>query len=87
MHKTRFGYFDDVDQEKPAFDPGLNIGCPVCGHQLDKPVVTTSLMLPQDGRSYFYRMHKQCWESMTEEERTLFDSDLIDALASAGNAN
>lgn len=87
MHKTHFGYFDDVEQGKPTFDPGLNVDCPACGRTLNAPVVTTSLMLPNDGRSYFYRMHKVCHSQLTDEEHMMFDSDIIDTVAMAQNTN
>jgi hypothetical protein len=88
-HKTHFGYFDDPDQTVPAFDPGLDAPCPAClnVHLGNWPVVTISLMVPGDNRSYFYRMHKRCYEQLNDDQRNIFDSDIIDAIMLARNVN
>jgi hypothetical protein len=82
-----FGYFDAPYQEIPAYDPGLGVDCPVCNRPLSRPVVTTSLMVPGDGRSYFYRMHKACRAGLTPEAETNIDSVLVDAVVAARNSN
>lgn len=76
-HKTHFGYFDDPDQTVPAFDPGLDAPCPACLNVRlgNWPVVTISLM------------HKRCYEQLTDDQRNMFDSDIIDAIMLARNVN
>lgn len=75
-----FGYFNDTSNN-PAYDPMHDAPCLIC----HKPwsvdnVVTPSLMIPNDNKSYFYRVHKTCYKSLSEEEKTLYDSSLIDNL-------
>ena len=88
---TLFGYFDSPDQTKPAFDPGLEIDCPFCDHELHNTthasVKTISLMLEGDNRSYFYRAHEVCYDVAWLEQITAVESALIDAIASARNTN
>ena len=67
VNKEVFGWFEDLGQ--PAHDPGMNGKCPICGLTLSAPVVTTSFMVPDDSRSYFYRTHKTC----TADEQTISD--------------
>lgn len=43
-------------------------------------MVTVSLMVPNDSKSYFYRMHKSCAELVSEEQERDIDSVLIDAI-------
>lgn len=47
-----YGYFTDASQANPVFDPGLNVPCPICAHDLDPVDVRTislngSRRLPQ----------------------------------------
>lgn len=81
---VHFGYFDDVDQEYPAYDPGLSINCPICERLLSAPMKTISVMLEGDSRSYFYRTHKACYESLSEEEATALDSQIVDVRGTQG---
>ena len=76
-----FGYFDSAHQTKPTFDPGLEALCPYCLRQLSRPVTTTSLMLPGDDRSFFYRAHKECGANATPEQEMEIESSLIDSRA------
>lgn len=87
MTKTIYGYFDSPDNETPAYDPALDVECPVCAEKLSLPVKTISLMLVGDNRSYFYRTHKTCYERLSSEEQTQLDSILIDAIANTKNTN
>lgn len=82
-----FGYFDDETQTEPAFDPGLNVLCPFCDKPLSHPMVTTSLMVPDDVRSYFYRAHKPCVDEAEPERVTAVDSLIIDAVYAARSAS
>jgi hypothetical protein len=86
MTAAIYGYFNDLSGT-PAYDPGLGVDCPVCHTPLCLPLVTISLMLPGDTRSYFYRAHKGCYSRLSADAQTELDSVLIDALAMARNTN
>ena len=73
-----FGYFDNAEQIIPAFDPGLNVLCPVCMLVLSPPIVTVDLFKPGDSRSYFYRVHKEC--SKDSKGIGVIESSLIDSI-------
>jgi guanylate kinase len=32
----------------------------------------------RNGKSYFFRSHKECWESLSDHEKWLIESSLID---------
>lgn len=83
MSDSIFGYFDRDDQPKPTFDPGLGALCPFCLTKLELPVRTTSLMLPGDTRSFFYRAHRPCAEFATEAQVTEIEGSLIDSRLNA----
>ena len=69
-----YGWFDSPEQEVPAYDPGPNIDCPFCKESLTCRAVTTiSLCAQESSRSYFYRVHKDCYEAGTPEERQFYD--------------
>lgn len=75
-----FGYFDDPDQTVPAFDPGLEVPCPICLCRIDRqPVKTISLMGTNGNRSYFFRAHKHCWNGASDEDKTKIEHSLIDS--------
>lgn len=81
LKKKLYGWFDSPGQEKPAYDPPKI--CLFCtkplGFYFDKSdVQCISLMGVTDKRSYFYRVHKACYESATPEEITLYESSIID---------
>lgn len=78
-----FGYFSEADQTKPAYEPALGVPCPYCLKKLELPVRTTSLMLPGDSRSYFYRAHLDCANAATEVEVQQVEGSLIDSRAEA----
>lgn len=78
IRKDIFGYFDDASQTKPAHDPGMETICPFCGKNLQRPVMTISLMKDADPRSYFYRAHKNCYQYADAETVTSIESALID---------
>jgi hypothetical protein len=98
IRKSIYGYFDSPDQTVPVYDPGLDVPCPVCmwpvgGHTPDHPIMTISVMVesddrfPRDARSYFYRIHKSCYEAISEEQRSMLDSVIVDAVAQATRSN
>ena len=81
MNKKVFGWFEG-HAETPSYDPGMEGTCPACGKQLDRPVKTISLMPDErNGRSYFFRSHKECWENLSDHEQWLIESSLIDEVS------
>lgn len=83
MSDTRLlcvGYFDDPSQTIPAFDPGADAGCAICGgHGLTNDNCRThSIMLPGTGRSYFYRTHRACADDQDSSEQT--EHEIVEAL-------
>jgi hypothetical protein len=87
IRKDVFGWFDAPGQTTPVHDPGFNTICPVCACQLCRPVMTISLMPVFDqSKSYFFRVHKGCWETTPEQEKALIESSLIDALRITGES-
>lgn len=80
MRTDVFGWFSGLE-DKPQHDPGLNGICPVCAAQLNKPVKTISLMPEtRNGKSYFFRCHKSCWDNIDDEEKNSIESSLIDEI-------
>lgn len=80
VSKSIYGYFSRPDTDIPEYDPGLAVDCPVCHRKLEPPWQAVCLMVPNDSRSYFYRMHKECSDRITPEVETAIDSILIDAI-------
>jgi len=86
MRKDIFGYYDEPTQTKPAHDPGPDGLCPVCcslvgKHSIDNPVKTISLAvedLKRRTRSFFFRTHRNCWDSTSPHNRMLIESSVID---------
>jgi len=81
-----FGYFDD-DSNTPAYDPGFDMECPFCHKKLSEPMRSPSLMVPGDSRSYFYRVHRECDDRATEEEKQAIDSIIVDAVYRSWESN
>ncbi|MGB8644453.1 MAG: hypothetical protein WCF84_04400 [Anaerolineae bacterium] len=78
-----YGYFDRPEQTVPAYDPGLEVDCPICRFPLSHPVKSISLLAVGDSRSFFYRVHKYCWEPLSPEQQTAIDSQIVDVVAIA----
>lgn len=88
MTNRIYGYFTHAAQTVPVYDPGLNVPCPICTVSLNPvDIRTISLMVPDDSRSYFYRVHRSCHEPLSEAERIRVDGLLIDAIYSTRNTN
>lgn len=94
MRKDIFGYYDDPAQDKPAHDPGPEGLCPVCccpigkHHATTNPVKTISLMAHDPNhrtRSFFFRAHKNCWNTTTPHNRMLIESSVIDEHVDSAN--
>jgi hypothetical protein len=86
-----FGWFGDAAQTEPEHDPGPDAPCPICGHSvgrhsLDNPIKTISLMVEDPAKrrnSFFFRAHKRCWEMVSDHERSMVESSLIDHIVDA----
>lgn len=79
------GYYEGAAPE-PAYDPGIEIDCFLCMEPLEsKPRQTTSLVAENGGnRSYFYRVHKTCWENLSEQDQHMYEGSIVDNLESNG---
>lgn len=73
-----FGFYDSPLADAPAYDPGLNVDCPVCYTGLSVPIKTISVMSAGDNRSYFYRAHKHCYEALSPAQIGDLDGLIID---------
>ncbi len=71
------GYFEDFS-DTPKYDPGLDVNCLICMKPLSLPLKTISVTKIKDLRSYFFRVHKNCWESLSEKEQKNYESSIID---------
>ena len=75
-----FGYYNDTGNI-PAYDPGLDCICIYCRKKLELPVRTTSMIVPGDNKSYFYRVHRGCSDKMqTEGSESHYEGLIIDAI-------
>ena len=74
------GYFDvcDRDQTTPTYDPSPHCQCLVCMRTLCPPMVTVSLMPKGGRRSLFFRAHKVCWESLSDDGQRTYEGSIID---------
>ena len=82
MRTNLIGRFDDTS-DTPTFDPGLNVPCVVCAKQLSRPMKSISLMAEGGSSSYFFRVHKECWENLDDREQWLIESSIIDSVKEA----
>lgn len=86
-----FGWFGDASQTEPEHDPGFDAPCPICihavgRHSVDSPIKTISLMVEDPAKrrnSFFFRVHKRCWEMVSNHERNMVESSLIDHIVDA----
>ena len=79
-HPEWFGYFDS-HSDTPTYDPMQDAPCLICLKSWTlNDVKTLSLMRVGDERSYFYRVHKTCYENLSEHDRDTYDWSLIDNL-------
>lgn len=89
------GWFDHVDQTTPEHDPGPEAPCPGCvrpvgRHSQENPLKTISVMAIAPGMprsSFFFRTHKKCWEDLSDRERSLVESSVIDRVGRIEVAN
>lgn len=75
------GWFDDPTSDTPAHDPGLAVDCPVCRQSLATLPRKTISLMPLGGatKSYFFRVHKVCWDAAPELIKSQIESSVIDA--------
>lgn len=79
------GYFTEAGQETPAFDPGRGAPCLVCGHAWEPENVRTVCLSPlEEGEelrtknlSFFYRVHIECHEGLSEGEHCALESAIL----------
>jgi hypothetical protein len=85
MGQVFYGWFDDVAQREPTYDPPHDAPCLYCGRPISKDDVRTiSLMTVGSAyakRSYFYRTHRLCAEA-TEKD---LDNVIFDMIARNGD--
>ena len=78
------GYYEGKEAKIPTYDPGLDTECPVCFKKLTEDNLRTIGFLSEkaykQNRSYFYRVHKSCHESLNEDQQNLLDSSFVDNL-------
>jgi hypothetical protein len=90
MENNIYGYFDNHSQEIPAHDPGLSVPCPFCCRAIDEfhgydleafgRIQTISFYRLGSNWSWFYRVHKDCYESATKEKIQEIESAPIDGV-------
>lgn len=62
-----YGWYDSATQTKPTYDPPHDAPCIACGFPITPDnVCTTSMMIPGEPRSYFYRTHRTCANAAPE---------------------
>ena len=84
MRTDIIGYFTEKNQTIPEHDPGPDGKCPVCAlvvgrHSDNNPLKTISLMWEDrwPDRSYFFRVHKPCWEALSDGERAGIEESVL----------
>ena len=82
IERLPYGWFDKAEDVEPAYNPPLI--CLVCMEKITEEecngnIQTISLTaLDMTGKSYFFRVHKTCWEALSELEKTNYESGFID---------
>lgn len=76
-----FGFYDKAGT-MIAYEPGHYCPCLYCRKPLCAPVKTISLMVPGNNRSYFYRLHLNCFAEMEDAGETeCYEAILINSLS------
>jgi len=81
-----YGWFDDVEQESPTYEPPRDAPCPFCGKAVHAGDVRTHNLMYQGqyaARSYFYRTHRTCAE--TDITRTAMDGFILNMIERNGD--
>lgn len=81
------GWFDNPHETEPAYDPGISmVDCPFCNESLGRHSPTNRLMTISivsegvDGKSLFYRAHKDCYQRDAERVSKIED-EIIGVMA------
>jgi len=74
------GYFNHYNNKKPTYNPPkiCLLCCEPIKFSFENECKTISLMAEKGNRSYFYRVHKDCYEKATPDEIQLYESSIID---------
>ena len=83
----RYGFFTSPHDNAPAYDPGIDVSCPICEGMLSPPIKTISVMAVGGDKSYFYRCHKWCYEPLSDAEKSALDGKIIDHVQTLGSVN
>jgi hypothetical protein len=78
------GYFANAAQTIPEFDPPHDAPCLICEKPLSPDDVRTISVMDAEGaqRSYFYRVHRTCHETLSAEQRGDLDYRVLTAFQS-----
>jgi hypothetical protein len=81
-----YGWFDDVSQQDPTYDPPHDAPCPFCGSAIHPEDVRTHNLTycgEYAARSYFYRTHRSCAEA--DPTRTAMDGFVLNMIYRNGD--
>lgn len=85
MRTDILGWFVALGDEKPFSDPGMGAPCPVCAKPVRdpksttvQPIKTISFMPVAVRKSFFFRVHKACWEGISEDEQGVIEGVFVD---------
>jgi hypothetical protein len=82
-----YGYFENAQDEKPAYEPPRDALCPFCGKRIFAEDVRTHILMyfgpAYAKRSYFYRTHRTCAEK--DPTHTAMDGFILDMIARNGD--
>ena len=87
MEQIFYGYFENAQDQTPAYGPPRDAPCPFCGKPVHADDVRThNLMYSSPAyakRSYFYRTHRTCAEK--DPTHTAMDGFILDMIARNGD--
>ena len=78
MNKQYIWRFEG-NTDVPTYDPWFDAKCMVSWKQLVRwSVYTISVMGESSNRSYFFRVLKEEWDKLTDTEKNMYESSIID---------
>lgn len=85
-----YGWYDRPDQpiEQPTYNPEHPGVCLFCGGTTSDQDVRTHSLMPlhrEPPRSYFYRTHRTCHESASDEQRIAIDDIVFESIEHHGD--
>jgi len=83
-----YGWYDRADQpvDQPTYNPAFPGMCLFCGTATTEEDVRTHSIMPMGAkRSYFYRTHRTCHETASDEQRNHIDGIVFDSIAHHGD--